>query len=700
MNNVLILILVFSMVFSFVTPLMAYGEESNEKLLEGVILKVKELFDISNDYDGFVSRVNSYNNEMNFFLNWTDSKEKLPDISVHTDYKGNIISFDKYEQNYKEPTTKLPSISKDEALKFALEFIFKVDPTIYKEIKLKESSNPINTWDKNYSFNFIRVINDIPYTENTIYVNVDMNTGDITNYYTNWERDLEFPKAESIISLEKAKESYIKDIGLKLVYKTNYRNPRPMDSGGESKYYLAYSYIGERKGIDAKTGEPINLSSNIIYGAGNLKTMAEDSVAGGAPVITPEERGEIDKLVGIKDIKEVEKKAREILKLDSNYKLQNHNLYTNWQNPDEFFYNLSFIKDTKERNYSVDISLDAKTLDLISFYKSRDIDSSSKATINKEEALKLAKDYINKINSDKIDKIEYIENTSADNQPYFYFNFIRKVDDIYVESDNISIGIDAVNKDINSYNISWYKGEFPSREKTISIDKAHEILFDKIGFNLNYISIYNNEKPEDKKDVKLVYFVSQDKPTIIDAKTGDILDYSGKPYKENKIPSYTDIEDSYAKDKINTLSEYSIGFSTDKFNPKDKIKQKDFLYLLWKSVNPYRTETEADSDVIYKELTRQNIIKAEEENRERVVNKEEAVKFVIRAMKYEKLAEISNIYKDLFKDQKDISPNLKGHMSIAYGLKLINVDGSGFINPKYELLREDAASMIFEFMFN
>ncbi len=699
MKNVLILILIFAMVFSFVTPLKVFAEESNDKVLEGVILKVKELLDISNDYDGFVSRVNSYNNEMNFFLNWTDSNEVLPDISVHTDSKGNIISFDKYERNYLEPTTKLPSYNKDEALKFALEFIGKVDPKIYKEIKLKTSSNPINTWDRNYSFNFIRVINDIPYTENTIHINVDMHTGDITNYYTNWEKDLDFPKAENIISLENAKEAYIKDIGLKLVYKTNYRYPRLMDTNSESKYYLAYSYIGERKGIDAFNGKVINLSNRGIYTTANEKAMAEDSAAGGAPIITPEERGEIDKLVGIKDIKEVEKKAREIFQLDSNYRLQNHNLYTSWQNPDDFFYNLSFIKEA-EKYQNVEVSLDAKTLELINFYKYRDIEANSKPSIKKAEALEMAKDYIKKINPDKIEKVEYIENSMEDNQQSYYFNFIRKVDDIYVESDNISIGVDAVNKEINSYNISWYKGEFPSRESIISIDKAYEVLFEKVGFNLNYISIRSNDKTQSKNDVKLVYSVNQDKPTIIDAKTGDILDYSGKPYKENKIPSYTDIEDSYAKDKINTLSEYSIGFSTDKFNPKDKIKQKDFLYLLWKSVNPYRNETEADSDVIYKELIRQNIIKVEEENRDRVVTKEEAVKFIIRAMKYEKLAEISNIYKDLFKDQSDIAPNLKGHMSIAYGLKIINGDGSGLIRPKYELLREDAASIIYNYMFN
>ncbi|MBC8588279.1 DUF4901 domain-containing protein [Paratissierella segnis] len=698
MKNTLIFVLICSMVFSFIVPSRAYGQETSEKILESVILKMKELFDISNDYDGFVSQVNSYDNEVNFFLKWTDSKVKLPNINIQTDSKGNVISFEKYFRYEKESTPKLPSISKDEALKSALEFIEKIDPIIFKEIKLIPSTDPINTWDKNYNFYFIRVVGDIPYSENTISIDVNIETGNISSYYAEWERALEFPKAENIISSESAKEAYIKDIGLKLIYKNRNRYSRLLDADKDSKYYLAYSYIGEEKGIDAVTGKPIILSNYGIYRAMNEKAM-DMGGEGGEPIITPEEQGEIDKLSGIKDVKEAEKKAREILKIDNTYKLQNHNLYSSHENSDDFFYRLGFLNANKDKNDNINISLDAKTLDLISFYKNRNIDANAKPIIKKSEALEIVKDYIKKINPEKVDEVEYMENSVDDDQQYYNFNFIRKVDEIYVESDSISIGIDAVNKDISSYNISWYKGEFPPKENIISIDKAYETLFDKIGLGLNYTSISSKDR-ENEKAIKLVYSISKDKPRIIDAHTGDILDNSGAPYKEIKIPNYDDILDSYAKDKINALAEYGIGFSNGKFKPKDKIKQKDFLYLLWKSTNPYRTETEADLDIVYEELARQNIIKEDEKNQERIVTKEEAAKFIVRAMKYEKLAEIPNIYKELFKDGNDIEEDLKGYMNIAYGLKIISGDGTGYIKPKYELKREDAANMIFEFLFN
>lgn len=702
MKNTLILILVFSIVVSGLLPLSAYGQTVDENVLENVVLKLKGLFDISDEYDNFTSRINSYDDEVSFYLNWSDSNEELPNITVHADYKGNVISFNTYSNQPMEPDLKLPKISKDEALKISMDFIEKVDPLVFNELELRESSQPISTWDRHYSFSFIRKINDIPYTSNTVSISIDMETGQVSNLHINWERNLEFPDTKNIIPLDKAKEVYEEEIGLKLVYKRSGRNIIREGIENQDSLFLTYSNLGDLKGIDAKTGKSINISYYSTYYG--VEKGTEDSVSGGgeAPIITPEEREQIDKLKGLKPIEEVEKTAKDILDLDNSYELRSKNLFSSWDNPDEFYYSLAFVKVIEDREYNTEISINAKTLELMSFYKYGDSSPSAKAVINKSEALELAKEFIDKINPDKLDHVELIESSNIrENEQNYGFNFIRKIDDIYVESDYISIGVDTVNKDINSYNINWYKGEFPTRDNAIHIDKAYEVLFDKIGLALNYTSIYNfdNVNKEQEREIKLVYTISQDKPTIIDAYTGDILDYSGNVYKDNTIPAYDDIDDSYAKDKIMTLAEYGVGFNGDKFNPKDIIKQEDFLYLLWRSMNPYRGLLEQDMNEIYKDLIRQNIVKSGEEDRERAVSKEEAVKFVIRTMKYEKIAETPNIFADIFVDGEDIDPNLKGHMTLAYGLKIINGDETENIKPKYQLKREDAANIIYNYMF-
>ncbi len=64
--------------------------------------------------------------------------------------------------------------------------------------------------------------------------------------------------------------------------------------------------------------------------------------------------------------------------------------------------------------------------------------------------------------------------------------------------------------------------------------------------------------------------------------------------------------------------------------------------------------------------------------------KKKGVKFIIRTMGYDKVANIENIYKDVFKDTNEISKELKGYVTLAYALGIIQGDGKlpATINPK------------------
>jgi len=668
-------------------PMDVFSETAFNKELEVVILRVKELFSIPDEYDTFNSQVNSSGSNVYFYLNWSDSNNKLENISLSTDSQGNIISFNKYNPVYKEPETKLPNFSREQAQEKAEAFIKRVDQKAFNELKLEENTSPINSYDNDYNFNFTRVVNNIPYPDNSINVNVNKYTGEINNYYTNWERDIVFPKADNIIALENAKQAYKDEIGLQLMYKSSYRLFKTIDLIQETNYYLAYSTINNNKVIDAITGRAITLG---FYGYGrgssNEKTMDSELQS-----ITPQERAEIDKLSGIKDVEEIEKQAREILGLDSTYTLQNKNIYSSYKNSGEFQWSLYFNKKVDDNtSITADITINAKTAELLGFYKDIKYNPDAKATITRSEALALAKDYINKVQPARVNQVELVEEDLKDGQLSYYFRFIRKTDEIYVESDSIQVAVGAVNKDIQSYTLDWFNGMLPPMGEAISLGRAYEVLFNDVGYELKYATVYDYEKPEgENKEIKLVYSVNPSKPSIINAHTGELLDYSGELYTENKTIEYIDLDKSYAKDKINTLSEYGVAFSSNEFKPKDKIKQRDYIYLLFKSMNSYRTETEAEIEKIYQELTNLGIIKEGEKGLDRIVTKEEAVKFAIRAMNYGKVAEIPNIYADLFPDSSEISPSLKGHINIAFGLGIINGDGSGMIKPLNELKRED-----------
>ncbi len=694
--------MIMALLLSNIASTGVYAQTNVDKQMEEAILKVKDILNISDEYDKFDSRINASDEMTTFYLNWIDTKEKLPNIRVSVDSKGNIISYNKNYSHYIEPDTKLPKISLEEGEKIAREFIGKLDKDVEKNIVSKNEQSPFDYQSQEYNFNFTRMVGKIPYYDNGIRMSVDKYTGEVMYYRIDWDRDVVFPDVNKAISMEEGKKSFKENIGLDLIYRRSYNLKFDIPNSNEkTNYFLVYSTMNDGMAIDALTGKPISLRYHF--------DMAKEAAGAGDSgveerAITPQERKEIDKVSGIKDISEIEKIARETLDIDNSYKLKSKNLYSYWQNPNEIQWSLYFEKDTdKEGMTTANIDLDAKTGEVISFYHRLDLEK-GKASIDKDQALDLAKDYLLKLNPDKKDSVEYrsIDDIEKDSKIY-NFRFNRKDEDIYIDGDGINIGVDTVNKRIYSYSKDWYNGELPPKGEIISIDKAYDILFQQIGYELKYISMYDRYNIDgEKKEIKLVYSQKPGKPLNISARNGEILDFRGKPFRESGIISYKDIDNSYAKDKIKGLAEYGIAFGNEEFRPKDKILQKDFMYLLWKSIYPYGNQDEEDIDRIYKELRNQSIIREGEKAPDRYVTKEEAVKYIIRAMKYEKIAEIDDIYRKIFADEEHISKGLRGYMSLAYGLDIIQGDGKPTpnINPKYELKREDAANIIYNYVFN
>lgn len=691
------LILAFMIIALNVIPSVTYGEKNYDEKLKEVVLKAKELFEISSEYDEFNSNVNSYDGNTKFYLNWSDTKGKLNNVNISMDIDGNVISYNSYSNEYENQDQKLPNYTQEQAKGLAMDFIEKVSPDI-KSIKISEENQIDNLYNQNYNFNYIRYVNGIEYKQNRVNIEINKYTGEIRSYYVEWERNIEFPSSDKIIKENGAKEIFKNKIGLKPVYKIKTNHYREINKGEpQTKYYLAYTLLESNKGIDALTGDKININYYSPY--------YNESEADGAikENITPEEQESIDELKNILSDKQAEGKARKILNIEDSYELQNQNLYKNYKNKNDYIWNMYFAK--KDKKFNVSIAIDAKTGELLNFHKSLEQDPDDKSTIDEKAALEMARKYLKKQNLDKIDEVELIENEYKNYQneepKNYYFRFIRKTDGIYVEDDSIYIGVDAVNEEINSYSIDWYKGEFPSSEKMISVDEAYDILWEEIGLNLMYIKLFGNddlEKLEKDMKVKLVYTLNQEKPSIIDGSTGEILDYSGEPYVEIKPITYSDIEKSYAKEKINILANYGIGFKDEEFKPNKEIKQSEYIYLLWKSRNQYRTDDTSQED-IYKDFIRAGYIEEAEKSPDSIITKGEAVKYIIRMMNLREVAEINGIYKDIFADEENIKEELKGYINIAYGLDIIKGNGTGNINPDYKLKREDAASMIYNYIF-
>ena len=682
--------------FLTIIPLNSFAQ-NYDKQLKKAIVRSKELFNIGSEYDEFRQEVSTREGQVLFYLNWSDSKGKLGNVNVTITEDGTVTSFSKWKPRYDEQRPQLPKISKEEGLKTAEDFIKKVSPKFADSIKYIDVQEPLNIYSDGYNYYFIRTENGIPYYNNNINIYIDNSTGEVKDYYTYWDMDLVFPDKEDIISLEKAQGLYEEKIGLDLLYKTNYIDKK-------TKTYLAYGPLNANLGINAKNGEVVPL--NDYYGIYEKSTDMGGMGSGVRENLSPDEQEAVEGISGLISKEEAEKIARDILELDSEYKLRDANLYSNWRNPNEYNWNMDFVKKIKDNYFYTNISINAKTKKLLSFYKDDPIDPEEKPKYDKEKALEIAKEYIKKVSPDKLDLIEldkgyyWVEPiTEQDPQRIYRFQFNRKIDNAYVEDEGISIMVDGVNGKVREFRIAWNDIEFPSKDNVIPVEKAYDILFKDIGMELKYIYPDRYEEViKEKKEAILVYGLKSDKPANIDANTGTLLNYRGEPYKKQTTISYNDIDNSYAKDKIKILAQYGIALPDEEFKPKEKITQRDFLYLLAKASTPYM-DIDSSEENLYNTLINSGIIKENEKAPEKIVTKEEGIKYIIRALKYDKIADLTEIYKDIFKDTKDIDPKLKGYVSIAYGLKI--VEGSnGNLNPKAELKREDGANMIYNYLFS
>ena len=682
--------------FLTIIPLNSFAQ-NYDKQLKKAIVRSKELFNIGSEYDEFRQEVSTREGQVLFYLNWSDSKGKLGNVNVTITEDGTVTSFSKWKPRYDEQRPQLPKISKEEGLKTAEDFIKKVSPKFADSIKYIDVQEPLNIYSDGYNYYFIRTENGIPYYNNNINIYIDNSTGEVKDYYTYWDMDLVFPDKEDIISLEKAQGLYEEKIGLDLLYKTNYIDKK-------TKTYLAYGPLNANLGINAKNGEVVPL--NDYYGIYEKSTDMGGRGSGVRENLSPDEQEAVEGISGLISKEEAEKIARDILELDSEYKLRDANLYSNWRNPNEYNWNMDFVKKIKDNYFYTNISINAKTKKLLSFYKDDPIDPEEKPKYAKEKALEIAKEYIKKVSPDKLDLIEldkgyyWVEPIpEQDPQRIYRFQFNRKIDNAYVEDEGISIMVDGVNGKVREFRIAWNDIEFPSKDNVIPVEKAYDILFKDIGMELKYIYPDRYEEViKEKKEAILVYGLKSDKPANIDANTGTLLNYRGEPYKKQTTISYNDIDNSYAKDKIKILAQYGIALPGEEFKPKEKITQRDFLYLLAKASTPYM-DIDSSEENLYNTLINSGIIKENEKAPEKIVTKEEGIKYIIRALKYDKIADLTEIYKDIFKDTKDIDPKLKGYVSIAYGLKI--VEGSnGNLNPKAELKREDGANMIYNYLFS
>lgn len=210
----------------------------------------------------------------NFHWGWEEEKTEPPqgihNISARVNaVTGELIGFDMYSYTA-EPTTKQGAVDRETARKIAEDFLNKIQPQRFKQVKLIDNYDP--GWDPiplekgqnptSQYFNYARQVNGVIFPANGMNVRVDTVNRRITNFSLEW-KDFTFPDPRGVLGKQRAVEAFLKHRPLTIAYTPLY------SQSGLAEMKLVYlpsttPEISFFNIIDARTGEPLDWQGNPI----------------------------------------------------------------------------------------------------------------------------------------------------------------------------------------------------------------------------------------------------------------------------------------------------------------------------------------------------------------------------------------------------------------------------------------------------
>lgn len=702
--------------------------EPTEKGLEEVIKAIKSKITVPSEYsefDYYFYNSGTYTNAF-WYLTWRIPNENSY-IQVNCDANSHITYFYHYD-NAKDKEGVVKYL-KSELKETAEKFITKLEPQAVGRLKLL-SSEYEGSYSGNYAFHYQRVENGVPFPENTIDIQVNSISGEVSGATVNWIYGVSIPSKETKLTLEEATKLIKENMKMKLVYRSDYYNIYKEGGYEPQKAFLVYEPSERYISVDAKTGDVyLKKSEWVDTGAdytNEKEEAATDSASGAASrALTEEEIAKIKELNGLISKSNAIKKvtSNSYLYLDSNLKSYSATLSktVNASGDASYVWNVE-LNDPREINYETDTDLyrayayavvDAKTGKILSYHASVKnyydeknqkwetvkipySKESGKVTLEKFLNSQIENRFKNSVFTSQND--DYVVYYTKDNTPVYggySYQYNRVNEGIEYPYNSIYGSVDGVTGKIYSYSSNWNDDVvFESPKGIISADKALDFYLGKEGYGLQYeINVINKldtKYPMTKEyydlsdaysveyEIRLVYHPEVN-PYYISPFTGEQLENSGEVYKKDAAYTYKDIDSIDNRHNILLLSDMNIGFEGDYFLPEKEITQGELIAILNKVGFGYVGATD-------------------ESSKNEPITKEEAAQAIIDLLGMKKVSALEGIYKTGYADEEMISKKYLGAVAIAKGLGLMDAASENYFKPQDNVTRSEAVDLIMNFI--
>lgn len=687
MKKFLSLVLAAALCAASAVPALAY---SNSEKINEMLSVLKQRIGSTDEYDKFSGSVNAYGGETRYEFLWSktdgDNRSSM-NITMNSD--GVVTSYYTYGGggNGRDGKASINRPDVSEALDAAISGFKKLNPDISENVKITSDGEYRSLTGDDFGFVLQRTQNGIPVADDDGWISVSADAKRVVSFSLNYTTGLKFEDSSKLISKEDAQNSFNEKFPMKLRYTTEYKDDKKSAT-------LIYSPDSEyNQYISATSGEVITREyRRHRFGGGNMKAGASmaamDMADNGFSEAEIKNLDTINGLIGLDKAERIILTSK-VINANSAYKLTEHALCRDWYDEDKYTYRLEFERTSGDEDYWLDAEVDAKSGDILSFYISENR-GNEKAKLNVKQGYEKAYAALEVLAPSHFgENMDYLLD-GDDKDSSGNYVFFRYVNGIEFADNSVRISVDMASGKIISYRIGYDDIEFPSADSVISVEDAGKRLFEQVGYDVWYIPTYEDDKPAQAP----VVYDTDSYDLTLDAFSGELK------YKRDseKVGEYTDIENHYAKNAIEALARFGIGFADSEFKPDSNITQADFVTLLNAAFNDY------GPIVIYKGISYENIyddaiedgiVKEDEYSPDADVTRDLAAKMMVRALGFEEVATLNGIYVPIF---ADVSADSVGFTSILGAMGVIKGDENGNFNPSGTVTRADAAIMLYNYL--
>ena len=477
--------------------------------------------------------------------------------------------------------------------------------------------------------------------------------------------------------------------------------------------------------VDAATGELIDLTELEMdmfkngMGAGAAADTAEEAPAAsaeGEASLTEAEQAGIQKLEGVQSKEALDAGLRAV----KEYGLTGYELvsasYTllkgDGETEDRVTCALQYSRSAEDGVWRRTFTVDAKTGVVENFYSRGPWNEERKPALTAEEAQAKAEAFLETYYPDHAGHLSLYESYTdsvAEGSPFYSFTFARQENGYFFPSHYYTVGIDSTDGSVSSLSFTYTEDvTFDDPADIIDAEAALDAWLGTYDVTLGYLYVpeplTSGDAAQDKLlqlgfqsfyRLKLGYTLEREGSYLgIDAKTGEPVE---RQYEQTEGLNYTDLEGHWARETVETLAGYDVGYDADTFGPDQALTQWDLVSLLYSldywAVDPASEDPDLRNEV-YAAAYRAGYLGKDARDDGALLTRAGVIQMLLDRAGYGQVAALEGIFTCAYTDPDTIPEGGLGYAALAQGLGLVEGTYAGTRTAT----RAEAAVLLYRLM--